>query len=421
MRKFLSPVAVIAAIAGMTVIQAPPASAAPMQWHPSAITGATFIKALGGVVTSDLTATSGTSGGGDRTSSNSSAAGTVDHLITAGAAATKTTSSLQSTGDVTVTSSARIAGVNVLDGLITVGAVETNVTTVGKPDGTTSATGNSQLTDIRIAGVTVPTTIPKNFVVNVPGVAAVTLNAFQLQHPAGGTSSTIAWAMSVQLLESRGGFDAGTTVMLNPLHHSLAEAHDGMPSLSGYAYSTRVKTKVGDNVNVASDPTAIVYTPFAGSNGQTLTNGAASVSIPQVLGTGAVKSTSTSTTANTGAADIRNTNEVTNLNLLGGLITADAIEVTAVGTRSDGVWKHSEQMKLVNLVVAGQKIPVDVGPNTSIDVAGLGKVEINARGVSSDAMFNAIVGVRITVDTARAGLPAGATIELATAATQMSL
>jgi hypothetical protein len=62
-----------------------------------------------------------------------------------------------------------------------------------------------------------------------------------------------------------------------------------------------------------------------------------------------------------------------------------------------------------------------VGPNTSIDVAGLGKVEINARGVSSDAMFNAIVGVRITVDTARAGLPAGATIELATAATQMSL
>lgn len=407
-------------VAGMIVGQAPTAAAAPMQWHPSALTGATFIKALGGVVNSDLTASSATSGPGDRTSTNSSAAGTVASLITAGAAETRTTSSLPGTGDVTVSSWARIAGVNLLDGLIKIDAVETNVTTVGKPDGSASATGETKLTNIRIAGVDLPATIPRNFVVNLPGVAAVTLNVL-LHSKSNGTSTTLGWALSIQLLEPRGGFDAGTTVMLSPLHHSLAEAHDGMPSLAGYAFSTRVKTNVGDGVDVVSDPTAIVYTPFAGSNGQELANGTASVHIPQVLTAGAVKSTTTSMTANTGAADIRNTNAVSNLNVLGGLITADVIEVTAIGKRSGGVWTHDEQMKMVNLVVAGRKIALDVAPNTTIDVAGLGKVEINARGVAPNAMFNAIVGLRITLDTARAGLPAGAVIELAAAGTQMAL
>ncbi len=79
------------------------------------------------------------------------------------------------------------------------------------------------------------------------------------------------------------------------------------------------------------------------------------------------------------------------------------------------------KMTTVNLVIAGNAIPVNVSPNTSIDVAGLGKVELNKQGVDAGKKINRIDGLRITLNTAQAGLPpVGAVIEFAIAATQMT-
>ena len=72
------------------------------------------------------------------------------------------------------------------------------------------------------------------------------------------------------------------------------------------------------------------------------------------------------------------------------------------------------------LVIAGQAIPINVSPNTAIDVAGLGRVELNKQGVSESQKINRIDGLRITLNTAQAGLPVGAVIEFAIAATQMT-
>ena len=54
------------------------------------------------------------------------------------------------------------------------------------------------------------------------------------------------------------------------------------------------------------------------------------------------------------------------------------IKVSAFGKMQDGDWTGRLRMTTLNLVIAGQKIPVDVGPNTNIDVAGLGMVAVNS-------------------------------------------
>ncbi|MFC7502197.1 choice-of-anchor P family protein, partial [Nocardioides sp. GCM10030258] len=183
--------------------------------------------------------------------------------------------------------------------------------------------------------------------------------------------------------------------------------------LSGTAYGTRVDASVGDSIQVISDPTARVGTPYGSSNGKTLTNTTAGVNVPGVLTTGVVTSTTTSTRDVFGNAEIVNTNRTAGLNLLGGLIKATAIKVTASGKLQDGVWTSDMKMELVNLVIAGKTIPINVSPNTVINVAGLGEVAINLqRKHPGGAYLNRIDGVRITLSTAQAGLPVGAVIEL---------
>ncbi len=74
-------------------------------------------------------------------------------------------------------------------------------------------------------------------------------------------------------------------------------------------------------------------------------------------------------------------------------------------------------MTTVNLVVAGQTIPLNVGPNTRIDVLGLGEVVVNRQVQSTTNRQNLIQALYIKLDTARAGLPVGAVIEVGVAAT----
>lgn len=421
-RKLVSLAAFVLMGVGLVAVPSP-AHAATTEWYFSANTGATYVKALGGAVSSDLTAASGISGGPDTTSKNSTLSANVANLLSAGAAETRTTATRNSARDLTLNSYARVAGVNLLNGLIKIDAVETDINTIAKADGTHTVNGGTKFLGIKIAGVNLPATIPLNYGVSIPGVAAISLN--NVTHASkDGLTATLGWGLAVQLLGEYGGYDVGTTIVLNPVNHYLTEvipASDG-PRLGGFAYATKVQANVTNQVKVISDPTAIVYTPYGGSQGKELTNSTASVNLPGLLTVGAIKSTSTSSKDNaTGNAEIRNSNATAKVNVLNGLIKADAIEVIATGKRTNGVWSHTEQMNLVNLVIAGNAIPINVSPNTVINVAGLGKVEINVRSALPSSMINGIVGLRITLDTAKAGLPAGAVVELAFAATQMSL
>lgn len=399
--------------AGFTV----PAQAA-TSWSYVSTAGGTYVTALGAGVTSQLTSQSGITGGpAGQTSSNSTASVSIPGVVGAGVITTSATSTAIAGGGNQLVSKAKTAGVNLLGGLITADAVETTSTLTGNGDGTTTTSGGTRFVNLKIVGVKLPLDIPQNFFVEIPGVAQIGLNGF-ISGTADGGRASQAWAIGVTLLKPQGEAPKGAGVFVNPTFQSVVPTPPASgAAISGNAYGTYVKAAAGSTVAINSGPTAMIGTPYAGSFGKTLTNSTVSVSLPGVLSTGVISSTTTSTKTGTDDAEITNSNQLAKVNVLGGIVTADAIGVTAHGKRVSGVYTGDMKMTLVNLNVAGVVIPLNVAPNTTIDVAGLGKVIINQQLQTPG--WNITRGVYITLSTAQAGLPVGATIEIAVASTRI--
>jgi hypothetical protein len=105
----------------------------------------------------------------------------------------------------------------------------------------------------------------------------------------------------------------------------------------------------------------------------------ATVNVAPLVTTGTIN-TSASSALNMATAS----SDIHNVSVLSGLIAAE--EITAVSTTSnnDGTLQSSESgSTVVNLVVAGTVISALPSPNTTIDLAGFGKVVLNEEIVSS--------------------------------------
>ncbi|QYJ04286.1 hypothetical protein KUV85_00980 [Nocardioides panacisoli] len=394
-----------------------PASAA-TTWSFTATAGATQIKALGTTISSDLTATSSVTATSAATDTNSTAAIKVAQLVSTGVVETRSERFATPQGVATRTTS-RIAGVRLLGGAIRADALETVVTTYANDDGTSRATGGSKLVNLRIAGRKFPVTVRKNRFVSIPGVAAIALNYFSSAEK-DGSRGTFASALSISLLERRGEAPRGARINVNPAMSVLTPAPDpDEGAVYGNAYGSQIKADAGNGtVRVESGPTALLRTPSGGSDGETLKNSTASVDAAGVLKVAAVESTSTSSKSDNGDMEVTTTSQIAGVNLLGGLVKADAITATAHGERIGGTYRGDMDLTFVDLEVAGQPIDVDVAPNTTINVANLGKVVINEQATAGP--INRIRAVHIVLDTERAGLPVGATIELAVASTALT-
>lgn len=394
-----------------------PASAA-TQWGYIASAGGTMIKTGSGLLISSQTAQSAISGTVVPNSSKQSVATVAaSGVLRTGAIETAATTRAV-IGGIEVKSWARTAGVNVLNGLITADAVTSNLTTIARPDGTQTVTGGTQFVGIKIAGVNLPINIPHNYTVTIPKIATVTLNAYA-SGQRGGASATQGWALGVALLQPRGDVPAGATILVNPVYQTVMPAVPSVPLFGGHAYGSKVQAKVGDGVSAEVPETAFLRTPPGGSEGETLKNTTAGVNVAGLITTGAVESTSTSSTFGTGSVDgdERTTNQTARINVLAGLVTADAIKVTAHSRRVGGVCSTSSAMTLVNLKVGGSSIPLTVSPNTTIKVGDLATVVVNQQ--VRQGCTSLIRGVYITLLKPQGDLPVGAVIEVAKATTRI--
>lgn len=413
LRLLLLPLVASLALVGL---EAPAGAAA--KWGYVATAGGTSIVAGSGLVISNQTAQAAISGSTvPNTAKNAVASAAAEGVVRTGAVETLTTTRAVDAGT-RIRSWARTAGVNVLDGLVTIDAVTTQINTVAKPDGTTSVTGGTQFAGIHIAGVNLPLEIKRNLTVTVKGVATITLNAFATG-TASGSRASQGWGIGVALLKDQGTVPAGSVIMVNPVYQTAVPANPAVATFSGDAFGARAVAKVGDGTTVEVPPSAIVRTPPGGSDGETLRNTTAGVNVAGVLTTGAVESTSTSDTfgTNNKNADIVNTAQLARVNLLNGLVTADAIKVRARSHREAGVCTGGGGLTLVNLKIAGRAIPVDVKPNTTITIEGVAKVIVNQRIRSGCATLAR--GVYVELLKPRGELPLGATVEIAKAQTRI--
>lgn len=340
--------------------------------------------------------------------SNDIADAHVGTLLSTGAITTNEAATEQGSGAQLV-SHAKTLGLNLLNGLITADVADTTSTAVF--DGSTLTAGTTTtFANIKITNVNIPVNIPRNFTVDVPGVARIVLN-YTTTYNKNGQVSTSGAGIYVRLLSDFGPSPLGTQIYINPSYAALTAHVPHSPViLGGTAYGTRLTVNAGDVVGINSGRTALQILGAGGTSGQTITNSTAGVNIPDVLTAGAVQTTIRGSHTNV-SGDAYNTASVAGVNLFNGLITADAVKSTAHVHLTTAGMTITNTVRLVNLSIGGKQIPVTVSPNTRIDVLGLGTVTLNQQyGTSFDTNVRAI---QIKLSTARAGLPVGAIVEVA--------
>jgi hypothetical protein len=395
-----------------------PATGATGQYAYFGATGGTQIEAVGTTISSSMTAMSQVGGVvSPSTTTNDVASVRAASLASVGAVKTSETATAAGDGWKLV-GHARTADVNLLNGLIRIQAVDTVTTSQFDTAGGAVGSSNTQFLGLTIAGKTYPVDIGRNTTVSVPGVATIVLNYQSVGTSEDGVATQGA-GLVVTLLKAQGTAAIGSTIILNPSYGLIQRASaPGGRSLGGYAYGSYVLSHVGDQVQAESGRTAFEVLPLSGTNGLTLENHTARVSLQGVLNATAIASTAegvSSPALNESKMATRAANVNLFPSLLGAVVHADAIGSNASVVQQNGTTTMSGGTQFVNLRVGGQAIPVDVGPNTTIHIANLGNVTINEHtdyDIPGFVHLKQVIALHVVLDTARAGLPVGAEIQI---------
>jgi hypothetical protein len=406
--------AMSAALLALT-LAAPPVADAATTYAYVASAGGTQVQAVGVTVSSDPTAQSTISGTTPRSTSGHVASAYVANLLSVGAVTTDASATNQGDGKA-VRSHARTARVSLLNGAIRLDAIDTTAT--AEADSSTQPSGGvaTQLLGLTISGKHYPIDVKPNTGIVIPGVASVVLNA-QYVAVAHGAVAVIGAGLEVTLLKPRGNVAAGATILVNPVFLSIAPLTTSAagPPVSGGAYGSYVNATVNGVAQVESGRTAPLIVPFAGTDAKTYTNSTARAYLAGVLNLGTIESQMTASTT-PALTDVTTSNKVARVSLFGGLVSATAIGSTSHARLADGVSTLAGSLQFVHLRIAGKEIPIDVPPNTSLHIAKLGTLTLNEqKSIDVPGVMRGVqvTGLHLVLDTARAGLPVGAEVQLA--------
>ena len=401
-------VALTALLGAGSLVHTGAASAAPVYEY-SGYAGGSAVKVLGGVVRSDLTSASGVSGTTYPASQANQLAGVdLPGLLSVGAIETSASADRPSSDQQRQTSVASTAAVNLLDGLITADAV-TSTSTATLTAGTLSGSSASELVNLRVLGTHVPIAAPKNFRLQIPGVASVTLN-YSSTTVTGTSVTTEGAAIKVTLLEGRGGSPIGTTILISPTYASFGEVVPGATPVSGKAYATRVAANVGPGT-AGFGPSALAQVPLGGTGGQSLFNSTLAVEIPKVVSVGVVESEVSATSVPV-TGDVTTQSRLARISLLNGLVTADAVNTSAhVVKAADGTITSTPQTEVVNLRVLGIPIAIKTGQQRTLSVLGLATITVNKVTRSPNGI--AVTGLELALHAPLGPLATNAVVEVA--------
>jgi len=327
--------------------------------------------------------------------------------LSTGTLDTSAASQTTATGVASVSSS-NVQSVSLLSGLVSASAV-TSVSTTNRDNSTgtlsVSAAG-TQFASLSVAGIPVGGTPAPNTKITLPGVGYVMLNQQTSSIGAVSANMTVI-GIHVVVTVSTPLAAAGTQVYVGYATSSLSEPVRGLLGGAGYGASAHV----GGNVIAGEEfPQPM---PCLGTHGNTLTNSAASVTVPGVLSTGTVTDT-----ANGAANGKRVAGEVTaaveNLNLLGGMVTATAVkaDVTASGNPPS----FGDSSSFAGLSVAGQPgIGDNVPANTKVPLSGIGTLWLHRVVQTGSSIRVIMIQLDVTVPSNPLGLSPGTVVDIASA------
>lgn len=282
-----------------------------------------------------------------------------------GAASTSVKTLLTTTGK-RIESKSTIAGANLLGGLVTAGAITSESSADKNTAGVFSGANATNIADLKVLGLPVSATPGANTVLDlkaplVGSVGKVTLNG-QEKRLVNGVYQASTTALRVEVLKAGiAGIAAGTDIRLGVSTANLVAPQTGY--LSGTGYSTRATAASG---LLNSGPTALAYVRCAG--GTTAAN-VAGVNIPGLATSGAATTTTNGVLTPQPKSTV--TNNLAGLNVLNGLIQADAIKAETSATRAAGATTATltDTSTFTNLRIKGlPAINASVAPNTVVQV-----------------------------------------------------
>jgi hypothetical protein len=326
----------------------------------------------------------------------------VPGLLVTGTLTAETTGSI---GLTTATSASEggIEQLSLLGGLITADALIARTSCTG--DGATatcSATGTT-FVNLRVDGVLIAANVAPNSAIVIPGIATVVVNE-QIATGNGTTTAGLTVNMlHVTLLDGVSEVvvaSAQSNVDFRPLADDcLCPAPDN--TVSGDAYGTEVDVLT---VQSTRNPHATLSAQGGNASASVLV-----ADVPGVLSTGTVTSTTSGNVTPTNATS-QSLSSVEQLSLLGGLITATAVQAEATCTGNGTTASCTAAgTTLVSLSVLGVPIVVNPAPNTVILLPLIGSVTLNEQivggnGVTTASLTVNVIHVRITSVLALLGL-----------------
>ncbi len=414
MRRTIS----LVSAAALTVAAALTASAVPAQadasdWTYAGASGGTQINALGTTISSGLTASSNLAGNTyPAQHSTAVAAVSVPNLVKVGAV-TSAQLAEEIPGGTQITSRVEIAGVDLLNGAIKADAVKTTAL-ANQVDGVPFGNAWTELVHLTIGGAVIPIDVAPNTTINIPNIAKVVVNERKVEYFANDAYVRARGAaLHVTLLKPQGGAPAGAEIWVAPV---MALQVPSQPTdaevVGGAAYGLFAGVGVAPNIKVIVQPTGALNVPPYGTGNVPVTNNVLGVKVPNVATIGAV-TTSMKAVSVPGFAEVTTGSELAKVNLLNGLITADAIQVTSHTLKAGQIQESDARLNFVRLTIGGKPIAINIAKNSTINVLGIAKITINEQALTPHSSY--IWGLRIVLSTAKFGLPIGAVVEVGVA------
>jgi hypothetical protein len=314
------------------------------------------------------------------TRSNHTAATTLPGLGSIGAQTTTVQSKKSGSTESSITT-ASTAGTNLLNGLIQATSIVSRATVSHNSTGY-HRIGTTSFVGLKVLGIPRSNNPAKNTTIQLPGIGKVVLNE----------QSTSA---------SFGHY----TMAVNGLHLTVNAVNTaGLPA----------------GQLIISRPLSSLHSPCGGSNGVTRTNGISSTnSQAGAVTTGAAASTAKSTDTATATTATTTSGITGGINLLAGIVTADAATAKATTTRKGTtVTRSSSGTTIANLKIKGTPVTIPSGANRTVNIAGVGTLYLHR--VINESSGLHVYALQLVLSSAQGALPSGAVLTVGSAQSGVS-
>jgi len=353
----------------------------------------------------------GTGGKVLKVGQNDVSAGASGKILTADAV-TSTTYSTETATTAQATNTSALAGLRALNGLITADNIRAAAVLSVTPSAITLK-GGVAFVNLKIAGKTVPDTIPPNTQINLPTLGNVIVKRI-IRSGGGGQSvgAVKVEMLHIDVLKANSlGLPVGSVVSIGTAYNRFERGQTDY-ILGGEAFGSTVTATQTAVARTKAAPTAPVHVACRGTGGKTLSSQVESSGVTGISSTGTIANAAVSRPV-PGGASVSLVSKVENVALFGGLIRANSIRAVVNDTLKDRTRVSSSAGTTVTgLQIGGLPVPSQ-SPNTRIPVAGIGFLVVNEQITPSATSRAATIanGLHLYVTTVNsAGLPVGSQI-----------